>query len=64
MLKKVKQKSYKSKRDFADDLNLIWDNCFKYNVGVVSRNIVESSFLRNSTLPGSSSPTRGVSLTK
>ncbi|KZT33790.1 hypothetical protein SISSUDRAFT_1027315 [Sistotremastrum suecicum HHB10207 ss-3] len=34
MLKKVKQKSYKSKRDFADDLNLIWDNCFKYNVGV------------------------------
>ncbi|KAF8161610.1 hypothetical protein B0H34DRAFT_841288 [Crassisporium funariophilum] len=31
MLKKVKQKQYKSKRDFKDDLDLIWSNCFTYN---------------------------------
>ena len=31
MQKKVKQKAYKSKRDFKDDLDLIWDNCFTYN---------------------------------
>ncbi|EJD40346.1 hypothetical protein AURDEDRAFT_187007 [Auricularia subglabra TFB-10046 SS5] len=33
MSKKVKQRSYKNKKDFADDLNLIWDNCLKYNTG-------------------------------
>ncbi|KAF8636847.1 hypothetical protein AX17_003221 [Amanita inopinata Kibby_2008] len=31
MLKKVKQKQYKSKREFQDDLDLIWSNCFTYN---------------------------------
>ncbi|KAJ6499450.1 hypothetical protein C8R45DRAFT_1211212 [Mycena sanguinolenta] len=31
MLKKVKQKQYKSKREFKDDLDLIWSNCFTYN---------------------------------
>ena len=31
MAKKVKQHVYKSKRDFQDDLNLIWDNCLTYN---------------------------------
>ncbi|KAM6502915.1 hypothetical protein JOM56_002892 [Amanita muscaria] len=31
MLKKVKQKQYKSKREFQDDLDLIWCNCFTYN---------------------------------
>ena len=31
MQKKVKQKTYKSKREFKDDLDLIWDNCFTYN---------------------------------
>ncbi|KAI9507752.1 hypothetical protein F5148DRAFT_1202423 [Russula earlei] len=31
MLKKVKQKQYKSKKDFKDDLDLIWSNCFQYN---------------------------------
>ena len=31
MLKKVKQKSYKSKKEFKDDLDLIWSNCFTYN---------------------------------
>ncbi|KAF8873938.1 hypothetical protein BD779DRAFT_1568335 [Infundibulicybe gibba] len=31
MLKKVKQKQYKSKREFMDDLELIWSNCYTYN---------------------------------
>ncbi|KAK7029559.1 Transcriptional activator spt7 [Paramarasmius palmivorus] len=31
MLKKVKQKAYKSKKEFKDDLDLIWSNCFQYN---------------------------------
>ncbi|RDX48606.1 hypothetical protein OH76DRAFT_1556909 [Lentinus brumalis] len=31
MLKKVKQRHYKSKKEFKDDLDLIWSNCFTYN---------------------------------
>lgn len=31
MQKKVKTKQYKSKREFKDDLDLIWANCFTYN---------------------------------
>ncbi|KAH8103455.1 hypothetical protein BXZ70DRAFT_925723 [Cristinia sonorae] len=31
MLKKVKAKHYKSKREFQDDLELIRSNCFQYN---------------------------------
>lgn len=31
MIKKLKQLSYKSKKEFVDDLNLIWSNCLKYN---------------------------------
>ncbi|EAU92016.1 hypothetical protein CC1G_06003 [Coprinopsis cinerea okayama7 len=31
MAKKVKNKQYKSKREFKDDLDLIWSNCYKYN---------------------------------
>ncbi|TRM55667.1 Bromodomain-containing protein, partial [Schizophyllum amplum] len=31
MLRKVRQRSYKSKREFKDDLDRIWDNCFQYN---------------------------------
>lgn len=31
MLKKLKSLAYKSKKDFVDDLNLIWSNCLKYN---------------------------------
>ena len=38
MLKKVKAKQYKSKREFKDDLDLIWSNCFTYNA-------TEASFL-------------------
>ena len=31
MQRKVKNKQYKSKREFKDDLDLIWSNCFQYN---------------------------------
>ncbi|KII95476.1 hypothetical protein PLICRDRAFT_150218 [Plicaturopsis crispa FD-325 SS-3] len=31
MLKKVKSKQYKSKKEFKDDLDLIWHNCYAYN---------------------------------
>ena len=31
MIKKLKQLSYRSKKEFVDDLNLIWSNCLKYN---------------------------------
>ncbi|KAK3689874.1 hypothetical protein B0T22DRAFT_181281 [Podospora appendiculata] len=31
MTKKLKGLQYKSKADFVTDLNLIWDNCLKYN---------------------------------
>jgi transcriptional activator SPT7 len=31
MMKKLKQLVYKSKKDFTDDLMLIWANCLKYN---------------------------------
>jgi transcriptional activator SPT7 len=40
MLKKVKQKQYKSKREFKDDLELIWSNCYTYNATEVSQNFV------------------------
>ncbi|GAB7363346.1 hypothetical protein MBLNU230_g3627t1 [Neophaeotheca triangularis] len=31
MIKKLKQLAYKSKKEFVDDLGLIWNNCLKYN---------------------------------
>ncbi|KAI9448499.1 hypothetical protein H4582DRAFT_2069030 [Lactarius indigo] len=31
MGKKSEQKQYKSKKEFKDNLNLIWSNCFVYN---------------------------------
>jgi hypothetical protein len=31
MLKKTKAKQYKSKKEFKDDLDLIWFNCRQYN---------------------------------
>ena len=31
MLKKLKSLGYRSKKEFVDDLNLIWANCLKYN---------------------------------
>ena len=37
VLRKVKQRQYKSKREFKDDLDLIWNNCFTYNSTEVRR---------------------------
>jgi transcriptional activator SPT7 len=31
MLRRVKGKHYRSKKEFKDDLDLIWSNCFAYN---------------------------------
>ncbi|KAK6349990.1 Transcriptional activator spt7 [Orbilia brochopaga] len=31
VMKKLKQLAYKSKKEFIDDLNLIWQNCLQYN---------------------------------
>ena len=36
VLRKVKTQSYKSKRAFNEDLELIWDNCLIYNSDPVS----------------------------
>ena len=35
MLKRVKARTYKSKREFKDDLDLIWSNCLTYNAALV-----------------------------
>jgi transcriptional activator SPT7 len=34
MTKKLKSLSYKSKKEFVDDLDLIWSNCLKYNADI------------------------------
>lgn len=34
MTKKLKQLQYKSKAEFVTDLNLIWDNCLRYNASL------------------------------
>ena len=49
MLKRVKARSYKSKREFKDDLDLIWSNCLTYNAAPVrhfnhTRRVHRSSF--------------------
>ncbi|KAF3908444.1 hypothetical protein ABW21_db0202364 [Orbilia brochopaga] len=31
VMKKLKQLAYKSKKEFIDDVNLIWQNCLQYN---------------------------------
>jgi hypothetical protein len=36
MLRKAKAHVYKSKAEFAADLNLIWNNCLTYNTDPVS----------------------------
>jgi transcriptional activator SPT7 len=43
MMKKLKQLQYKSKKEFVDDLMLIWSNCLKYNAD-------PSHFLRKKAL--------------
>jgi transcriptional activator SPT7 len=37
MTKKMKLFQYQSKKEFQDDLNLIWDNCLYYNSDPVRR---------------------------
>ena len=50
MLKKVKQKQYKTKKEFKDDLDLIWQNCFTYNAAEVLV-LIHPSVVRSHTPP-------------
>jgi Bromodomain len=54
MLKKVKQKQYKSKREFKDDLDLIWSNCYTYNATEVR--ISQNSAAQRSIQTGNEEP--------
>ena len=47
--RKLKQLAYKSKREFVDDLNLIWANCLKYNTGTEHFLRRHALFMRNET---------------
>lgn len=47
LLKKVRQREYKDKKAFTDDLNLIWDNCFEYNTWAEHPLRRSASILRN-----------------
>lgn len=58
MLKKAKQKQYKSKRDFKDDLELIWSNCKTYNAQPVGS--LFSVYVSTSHLSLVGSPTPGL----
>lgn len=51
MLKKVKSKQYKSKREFKDDLDLIWSNCYQYNAAEVSSSSPIQSNLQPTNAP-------------
>ena len=51
MLKKVKQKHYKSKREFKDDLDLIWSNCLTYNADEVCTPYVGLVYPLSASLP-------------
>jgi hypothetical protein len=42
--KKMKNLSYRSKKEFADDLYLIYDNCLAYNTNSVRLNESMDSF--------------------
>lgn len=46
MLRKVKQKQYKSKKEFQDDLDLIWANCWTYNATEVRSVLFFCGFVR------------------
>lgn len=45
MLKKVKQKQYKTKTEFKDDLDLVWNNCYTYNAAEVCLNVPPTPIL-------------------
>ncbi|OJT07920.1 Transcriptional activator spt7 [Trametes pubescens] len=55
MLKKVKQRQYKSKKEFKDDLDLIWSNCFTYNATEVSAVSEDPTALNTPTSRGTTS---------
>jgi transcriptional activator SPT7 len=59
MLKKVKQKQYKSKREFKDDLDLIWSNCYTYNATEVRPSLIfslHSGLTSLRTIPSDNAP--------
>ena len=61
MQKKVKAGAYKNKKQFAHDLDLIWDNCLVYNSDPVGCHIgrsFASNELDTNTLATFYSPTR------
>ncbi|KDQ11985.1 hypothetical protein BOTBODRAFT_34839 [Botryobasidium botryosum FD-172 SS1] len=46
MLRKCKGHVYKNKKEFADDLNLIWDNCLLYNTDPAHQLRKDANFMR------------------
>ena len=58
MLRKVKQKQYKSKNEFIDDLELIWSNCSIYNTGDVRLILSFSPSLDPNPFPSARMPPR------
>jgi hypothetical protein len=60
MLKRVEAKTHKSKREFKDELDLIWSNCLTYNTPPVRQfhHVRRVDHLRfHVELPGPSSAT-------
>lgn len=49
MIKKLKQYAYKSKKDFVDDLSLIWTNCLRYNQDPTHPLRKKALYMRNET---------------
>lgn len=49
MIKKLKQYAYKSKKEFVDDLSLIWANCLKYNQEPLHPLRKKALYMRNET---------------
>ena len=49
MTRKLKTIQYKSKKEFVDDLNLIWSNCLKYNAAPEHHLRKHALFMRKET---------------
>lgn len=49
MIKKLKQYAYRSKKEFVDDLGLIWANCLKYNQEPLHPLRKKALYMRNET---------------
>jgi transcriptional activator SPT7 len=47
--KKLKNLNYRSKKEFADDLNLIYDNCLIYNTNPASEYRKHANAMRRKT---------------